>query len=794
MIAKVPLKNPACFLPGCLQLWIFRTAVLAALLSCGFLTVPAYAKELPPRAAASSEPRSAAKLMERGKLSLRLGAFADAAANFEAATRLYGEEENRAGQCEALIFQAQAGNFTGRYTGTLEYLAEALRLGKGLNDRHQIATVLGLMGNAQIGLGKSDLALINLHEGLAMARESGYPDVEAAILNNLGNLYVSQQRYDEAISAYRDGAAQAEKANHPSLAAASVVNAASAAMRNARYADAGTLLENGAERLKRPEDSYAKASSLISAGLVYSDLRRHLPGQDNSLVARSCATLNDALAVAIRIDDQRTVSYAYGYLGKLYEDESQLPEALELTRRAIFAAQQTRATEALYKWHWQSGRILARLGKIDDALASYRLSIRDLQGVREEMSSCYASPESSYQKTAGVICLELVDLLLQRASKLQPNETMEPYLIEARETVESLKVFELREYFKDDCIDAARSVAKKLDLVSDRAVIVYPILLRDRVELLVSFSGKLKRFILPVGVEELTKEIRELRKKLVKRTTLEFLPHAQRLYDWIVRPLEKDLNAMPIDTLVFVPDGPLRTIPMAALHDGNQFLINRYPIAITPSLNLTDPRPINREHANLLSLGVTQPVQGFPGLPYVSDELDAIKALYGGKLLLNSQFQLSSLETELKKGPFSIVHIASHGHFGGSSEESYLLAFDEKFTMARLSEYVGLFRFRDEPLDLLTLSACETAAGDDRAALGLAGVAVRAGAKSALATLWHVNDPASYQLIAEFYRQLQNPAVSRAGALQAAQLKLLDDIRFDHPGYWAPFLLINNWL
>jgi CHAT domain-containing protein len=125
---------------------------------------------------------------------------------------------------------------------------------------------------------------------------------------------------------------------------------------------------------------------------------------------------------------------------------------------------------------------------------------------------------------------------------------------------------------------------------------------------------------------------------------------------------------------------------------------------------------------------------------------------------------------------------------------TFILAYDEQFTMDRFGQWIGLFRFRGEPLDLLTLSACETAAGDDQAALGLAGIAVRAGARSALATLWHVNDPASNELVVEFYHQLQISSTSRAEALQAAQLKLLGDIRYDHPGYWAPFLLINNWL
>jgi CHAT domain-containing protein len=465
-----------------------------------------------------------------------------------------------------------------------------------------------------------------------------------------------------------------------------------------------------------------------------------------------------------------------------------------LTRLATFAAQGSSAAEALYQWHWQTGRVLARQGKLDEAIASYRMAIRDLQSIREEMASCYASPGSSYQKTAAVVSSELVDLLLQRASRLQPGETIEPFLVEARDALEILKIYELREYFRDDCLDAARIVEKKLDVVSERAVIIYPVLLPDRVELLVSFAGKLKRYILPVGVEELGKEARELRKALMKRTTWEFLPHAQKLYDWLIRPLENDLKTVTVDTLVFVPDGPLRSIPMAALHDGSQFLISRYPIAITPSLILTDPQPLHREGTRLLALGITQPVQGFGGLPYVADELKAIRELYGGDMLLNDQFRLASVEETLKKEPYSIVHIASHGQFGGDVDDTFLVAFDEKFTMGRFGQYVGLYKFREEPLDLLTLSACETAAGDDRAALGLAGVAVRAGARSALATLWHVNDPASYELVVEFYRQLRDPAISRAAALQAAQLKLIDDQRYDHPGYWAPFLLINNWL
>ncbi len=160
----------------------------------------------------------------------------------------------------------------------------------------------------------------------------------------------------------------------------------------------------------------------------------------------------------------------------------------------------------------------------------------------------------------------------------------------------------------------------------------------------------------------------------------------------------------------------------------------------------------------------------------------------------NGRFLVSRLEKELRDEGFTIVHTASHGRFEGNIAKTFLRTFDGKVTIERLDQFVGLFRFRNEAFELLALNACETAAGDDRAALGLAGPAVKAGARSALATLWHINDPASSTLIAEFDRQLRDPSVSRAIALQRAQLNRLHDPRYQHPGYWSPCLLIGNWL
>jgi CHAT domain-containing protein len=247
---------------------------------------------------------------------------------------------------------------------------------------------------------------------------------------------------------------------------------------------------------------------------------------------------------------------------------------------------------------------------------------------------------------------------------------------------------------------------------------------------------------------------------------------------------------------VFVPDGPLRSIPLAALHDGERYLVERYAVATSPGLSLLDPRPIARTEVRLLAAGLTESVGGFPPLPQVGEELRAIGALYAGSMVLqDAAFDAARLEAALAAVPYTVVHVASHAQFSSDPEQTFVLTYDGRLGMDGLERLLAPSRFRDEPVELITLSACETAAGDDRAALGLAGVAVKAGARSALATLWQVSDAATAVATTEFYRQLgAEDAPSKAEALRRAQLLLLADARYREPFYWAPFLLIGNWL
>ncbi|MDH5587486.1 MAG: CHAT domain-containing protein, partial [Nitrospirota bacterium] len=368
------------------------------------------------------------------------------------------------------------------------------------------------------------------------------------------------------------------------------------------------------------------------------------------------------------------------------------------------------------------------------------------------------------------------------------------YLVEARNTVEAFKAAELQDYFQEDCVQPSQTLTQTLQSASPHTVILYPILLADRIELIVNFPSGLKQYTVKVREQNVTKVARQFRLKLQNFSNQGFKESSTQLYTWLIKPLEQDLETEGIETVVFVPDGALRSIPIAALYDGEQYLIEKYAMATTPGVTMTDPKPLNRENINILSLGLTESVQGFPALPYVEKELKNLQAMYKGQQLLNEDFVVNSMRQQLKSEDYNIVHIASHGLVESKVENTFVLAFDEKITMNRLAELVGLFRFRKAPLELLTLSACETAAGDDRAALGLAGVAVKAGARSALATLWFIDDAVASDLIGEFYQQLHDPTLSKAQALQIAQIKILENPDFRHPNFWSPFLLINNWL
>jgi CHAT domain-containing protein len=327
------------------------------------------------------------------------------------------------------------------------------------------------------------------------------------------------------------------------------------------------------------------------------------------------------------------------------------------------------------------------------------------------------------------------------------------------------------------------------------------IILDDRTAVILTLpDGTQKIAWIDRDPETLRNEINEFRKGL-ERFFEDYNPQpAQKVYNWMIRPFEQDLGQAQIKTLLFIQDGILRSVPMAALHDGNQFLVQNYAIATTPSLALTESQAISRQDLRALVLGLSKDAvvdgQTFPALNYVERELSSIQAeLPGSKELLNEDFTRDQLQQALSQNAFSIIHIATHGEFGTESKDTFLITGNnEKLTITDLDQLIRN-KAQNDLIELLSLTACETAIGDDRATLGLAGVSVQAGAKSALASLWSVEDAATAQIVTQFYSNLRNSQLSKAEALRTAQLALLQSgQQWAHPAYWAPFILIGNWL
>lgn len=681
---------------------------------------------------------------------------------------------------------AEAYQKSAQPTLALKQLNLALQLAEQHND-DQLVFILFNFGNHYLSEFKYTLAIIYFEECAQLAQLSKQPILQAEALNNLGIAYAKNGDVKYAKIAFEEGRAIAKQTNNPLLMAKSHLNEASIAEIKQNTAK---FYHEALSSIKILPETALKTRLLMKLSIHFIEQSASLRKKDVKVLYQ---ILHSIKAQTIKSKNTILESYVTGYLGRLYESQNRIDDAMLLTQQAINIAQQTRASESLYLWQWQTGRLLIKQQKKPEpAIKAYLSAIHTLQSFRNaNIRNIQLIPFTTKIKP---VYYELADIYLQQAKQIQDLKMKQPLLHQAQQIIEKLKVAELEDYFKDDCSVLLEGKKISISQASKKAAVIYPILLKDRTEILVHIGDNIYPFSFSLTQEQIRNTIMIFRAKLEKRTTRQYLYSAQQLHQWLITPLESLLRKHHIETLVFVPDGLLRTIPIAALHDGKQFLINKYAIVTAPGLELFDPKPLERKNTRILVNALTVPVQGFSALPNVDDEVKAIQKHFKPTILMNQTFLLKTAEKEIKEQPYSIVHIASHGQFDKDPDNTFILTYDGKLTINRLEDAIRFSKYRKQPLELLILSACQTAAGDEKAALGLAGIALKAGARSALATLWFINDKATSELIGEFYFQLKNPKNSKAKALQLAQLKLLKDIRYQHPGNWSPFLLIGNWL
>jgi CHAT domain-containing protein len=273
--------------------------------------------------------------------------------------------------------------------------------------------------------------------------------------------------------------------------------------------------------------------------------------------------------------------------------------------------------------------------------------------------------------------------------------------------------------------------------------------------------------------------------------------YGQKLYSLILGPAVRSGELPEGGNITFVLDPALQSLPIDFLHDGEGFLIQKYSMSVTLGSQMRRPRSLKPKDIKVLLAGVSDRAPSFSNqfaaLSQTTAEIEQIQDSTKAKVLLNQQFTADRLKQVLNQGNFPIVHFSTHGRFSSNPTETGIFAWDKPIKMRDLRRIIETQNARDQSIELLVLSACESAKGDGRSILGLAGVAAQAGARSTIASLWLVDESSTVVLMDEFYRRLSG-GMSKAEALRQAKLVLMESEDFNHPFFWGSFVLVGGWL
>ncbi|MBF0100912.1 MAG: CHAT domain-containing protein [Desulfobacterales bacterium] len=689
----------------------------------------------------------------------------------------------------------------GHHQKAVAVVKHVLPLLENSKDEIRNAQILGNLGDLYLSLGDIGHAVEYFEKAVEHARNANDPLVLANVLNNVANALAVVKDFDGAMGAYGEcidvlTEMKTESTVRDELLSTVLINTARLSYLNKKFDDMENALNYAMVKINELPNTHKKASDLIALGLLTQKVYLDMDDDESAsnLLIMAHDQFNFARQVAEELKDYRTLSYALGYLGQLYETEQRYDEAVKLTHQAIFYAQQEYSPEILYLWQWQLGRLFKELNQEHKAIEAYENAIQTLNPIRTELFHGFRNQEDAFNLKVKPVYLGLADLLLNQEVSLTETNSRETKLKEARDVMETLKTAELQEFFQDECVTEMQSKMTKIDRTPEHTAVIYPIMLPTRLVVIFTLPDGIKQIQVNVDSQTVIDTVLRYRKRLQTRSSNRFLLDSHKLYDWIIRPLTADIEKYQIDTLVIAPDGALRLIPFSTLNDGEKFLVEKFAVGTIPAISLTDLKAMDPNPTILLS-GLSEARHGFSALPSVTKEILDIREIMSGKIALrDKEYTLDNLSKEFTSNEYTIVHLATHGVFGGTPQDSFLLTYDSQLSMDKLQSLFALSRYREKKVELLTLSACQTALGNERAALGLAGAAVKAGVKSVVATLWYVDDEATSLAIREFYRQLRTPGITKTKAMQNAQKMLLSKPRYRHPLYWAPFLVIGSWL
>ncbi|MEO5714041.1 MAG: CHAT domain-containing protein [Luteolibacter sp.] len=744
------------------------------------------------------------------------GEYSEAAVLYLAQAREADGKGRRAEAIPALMNAATCMKMSGDVSAASLHV-ETAGIWMGTNPPPQARLEWLALKGSILALGKRPgTAIAPLREAIELLGEHGDPSLGIDLANDLGIALSAGEKHEEATVAFEraielashlgGGKLLRARQNHL-VAAYQAWNELRGLIRKIEEVGSwpGETVARLAKARSRLDTSVSSAALLLSSQDPRDPLALQLrltaamvshrsgsPSVANPLFATALEQARMAgiprfetsalLGLAEQYVDARRFSDALLLLGEV-RSMPEPPDETEIARMEVLTA--------------ESRHALAPADKTTgDAI---RRAVVAVENIRSDLArSQYVSDLGrGFREFAGRPYLLLADHLLLRSAA---GGDSDPELLRsARDAVEAFKTWELNDFYRDDCVNLALAKARNLDHLDDPAVaVIYVIPLDGRTELLVSHDTGLRRFSSPIGSTELLAAARRFRYRLESDYgTYRFLEEAELLHHQLIKPVLDHLHSLHVKHLVFILDGALGNIPLGALYDPERrrYLLEDYSISVAPNLSLLAAAPPSTGVRPLLAGGLSDAVGSFQAIPAVNGELDNIAGMYADKVVLkNGNFTTAAIRENLLNLPVDVVHLATHGEFLGRADECFLLTHDGRITLDQVEEMIRPKKFVGIPVGLLCLSACRTAAGDDRAALGLAGASVKSGARSVLATLWNIQDNTTAEIMTSFHRQLrEDPKSGKAEALRQAQLSILHKDPNSHPSLWAPFVLIGAW-
>lgn len=800
-----------------------------------------------------AQQRQAEVLNHKGQRQLDLGQTAEAFETWQQATKLYEHLKDTEGITGTLINQNVALQAMGLHLRACKIVVRALKfdteicatsllepanstkrlLNAEINKLNPIPVhLLGLqnLGNVLRQLGKLSQSELVLRKTLSIAQQLDNFDISAILLslNNTGKSLYQQAR--DKYSWIEEPVFQKETFNFIQKQALKLLNDYQSLI-NIPTAPIAIRLQAQLQRLSLLLDfqkwliAESNSGNTQLAGIQTQINQQIQPSVDNILknafafselpasqsiysklnFANSLNQISDeqlhsvalqyaesALQMAKSTKNQRLMSNAFGTLGKL---EKQPERSLYYLEQAMTLAQSIQAFDIAYEWQHELGLEYYKQGKYDKALKAYSAAINNLTQVRDNLLASNADLQFSFYEKVEPVYREYMRLLLS-----SPNPNLELVI----QTNEQLQIAELENFLKCGKIDVV--ALNKLQSLPNTTAIIHIIDLGDRIEVIAQSSN---HYIVrnSVDAKSIRTHVNNLldilqSPKLFSLNKSLIISSYQKLYSSLIAPLKTHIPSS--GTIVFALDTSFQSLPMGLLHDGKNYLIKQYSVAETLGSKIRSPKSLSKNQFTALIAGLSKESPSFndknapkglkPLSGVVVEVADVKKETTSSTVLLNENFTSLEFQKELTKNDFPIVHISTHGQFSSNSDKTVFLAYDKAINILEFDSLLkSKVQSHENAIELLVLSACQTAKGNKRSTLGIAGVAAQAGAQSVIASLWLVDEGSTAMLMQEFYKELKN-GLTKAEALRQAQLSLSSNSKYTHPYFWAGFVLVGGWL